>query len=271
MADVHYTDPSRQTEPPSIDEQSTTDYVSSLQPIKDQKKKSKRNIILITILLILAIAGAAAYFFVLKADEPEQLAPQTSEQAQSEQQQPVVAETETYSSQDLNLSFDYPKNWKIEDATQGMITVTSPVVKLADLNGETSDGKVVVTFLSAGSEVPAFDGATSALATRDSEKITYNSPSPGQREQTYLTFASFGGNGLGAVFITGDSGYTEGQLIPESDVKKIEPIISVWFYSCADAQCVDEGSGAYTISTDEWSSNGTTQAVLKLLKSLKVQ
>lgn len=269
-ADVHYTDPSRQTEPPALDEQSTADYVNNLQPIKNQKKKSKRNKIILITLIALAVASAAVYFFVLKKDEPQQPAQQTTSQEQV-QEQPVVAETEMYSSQDLNLSFDYPKNWKIIDDTEGLIKAESPVVKLADVNGEMMDGKVVVTFLSAGSEVPAFEGAASATAAQDSEKITYDSPSPNQREQTYLTFASFGGGGLDAVFITGDSGYTKDQIIPESDVKKIEPIISVRFYSCADGQCAGEGSGSYAISLKEWSENINTQAAVALLKSLRVE
>lgn len=266
--DVHYTDPSRQADLPEYDEAAAADYVSNLQPIKDQKKKSKRNKIIFVVVLSLIIVGAAAYFFLLKP-EPKQQTVQTSQPVQNQEQTEVVG-TEKYSSTSLRLSFDYPKNWKLDDATQGLVKVESPVTKLSDINGESSDAKVVVTFLSAGSEVPAFEEA-SATAMIDSEKITYDSPSQNQRKQTYLSFAGFGAAGLDAVFITGDAGYQKEQIIPESDIKKIEPIISVTFYKCVDAVCGGEAAGAYTIAVDEWKSDSMLQAAQAMLESLRVE
>jgi hypothetical protein len=267
--DVHYTDPSRQSDLPDYDPEAAAEYVSNLQPIKEQKRKSKRSKIILLLVFLLAALGAAGYFFFLKPGEPAQEAPQTQQPAQS--QEPQAVASETYRSADLNLSFDYPNNWKVDESTQGLITVTSPVTKLKDVNGGQMDAKVVVTFLNTGSEVPAFEGAASATAATDSEKIAYDSPTQNQREQTYLSFASFGGGGLDAVFITGDSGYQKDQFIPESDIKKSDPIISVKFYSCSDAECGGEGAGSYTVSVEEWSANPTLQAALAILKSLKVE
>ncbi|MGH9856625.1 MAG: hypothetical protein ACRD4B_02155, partial [Acidobacteriota bacterium] len=252
--DVHYTDPSRNTELPDYDPEAAADYVSKLEPIKERKAKSKRNKIILIVGLLLLAAGAAAYFLFLKSEKSENQAPQTTQQTQTEEQ-PQIVESEKYESTDLNLSFEYPTNWKIDDSTQGLLTVSSPVTKLTDVNGEQSDAKVVVTFLSSGSEVPAFEDGTSATAVMDSEKITYDSPSQSQREQTFISFAGFGSSGLDDVFVTGDSGYQKDQIIPEADIKKIEPIISVRFYSCSDAECTGEGAGQYTIELDEWSSN----------------
>ena len=267
--DVHYTDPSRESELPEYDEEAAAEYVSNLQPIREQKRKSKRNkLIFIIVFLVLVGGGAAAYFLFLKSDKPKE-APQTA-QPQAEQQAQVV-ESEKYNSTEMRLSFDYPKNWKIDDATQGLIKVESPVTKLKDVNGEQSDGKVVLTFLSAGSEVPGFKKGTSATAVMDSLKITYDTPSQSQREQTYLSFAGFGASGLDAVFVTGDSGYQKDQFIPESDVKKSDPIISVTFYGCNDAKCEGEGSGSYTVATSEWADNQMLQATQPILKSLRVE
>lgn len=269
MSDVHYTDPSRQSEPPEYDDKAAAEYVSNLEPIKERKRKSKRNKIIFAVVLLLAAAGAGVYFLLLKPKEPAQT-PQTAQPAQTEQE-PSVVESAKYESTDLNLSFDYPENWKIDDAIEGLITVTSPVTKLKDVNGEQMDAKAVVTILSRGSEVPAFEGSSTAAAIQDSEKITYDSPSQSQREETYLSFAAFGSAGLDTVFITGDNGYQKDQLIPESDIKKSDPIISVKFFGCSDGECAGEGSGPYTAAVDEWSANQMLQAALAVLKSLRIE
>jgi len=274
MADVHYTDPSKESELPPYDDQAAADYVSNLQPIKDQKQKKRRNkLILLIVVLVLAAGAAAAYFLVLKKDKPTQQAPQTTQQTPVDTQ-PQIAKTEKYSSTDLALSFDHPNNWQINDSTQGLVKVDSPLLKLKDVNGQQVDARIVVTFLSAGSEVPRFSGdgaARSATAVQDSAKITYAAPSQNQREQTYLSFADFGTNGLDAVFVTGDSGYKKDQNIPEGDIKKIEPIISVTFVKCKDTECGPERSEALTLTPAEWASSSMLQAAQDILESLSVQ
>ncbi|HTE22617.1 MAG TPA: hypothetical protein VK674_06275 [Candidatus Limnocylindria bacterium] len=274
MADVHYTDPSKESELPPYDDQAAADYVSNLQPIKDQKQKKRRNkLILLIIVLVLVAGGAAAYFLVIKKDKPTQQAPQTTQPAPTETQ-PEIAKTEKHTSSDLALSFDYPGNWQINDSTQGLVKVESPLVKLKDVDNQPVDAKVVVTLLSAGSEVPGFSGdggARSATAVQDSKKITYTSPSQNQREQTYLSFADFGRNGLDAVFITGDSGYKKDQNIPEGDIKKIEPIISVTFVKCQDTECSAERSELFALAPAEWTGNRMLQAAQDLLESLSIQ
>ncbi len=268
--DIHYTDPSRQSGVLEYDNETAAEYVNSLQPIKDGRRRKKRNRILAVVLFLAVTCGVAGYFFLLKPDKPDQRqGPQTAP-PQPVEEQVQIAKPKKFVSQDMNLSFEYPGNWNVDDSMQGLIQVESPVVKLADGNGEQSDAKVVVSFLSTGSEVPGF-GESSATATRDSEKITYSAPSQNQRAKTYLSFAAFGRSGIDAVFITGDNGYQTDQLIPESDIKKGDPIISVTFNSCDDADCGGEGSGAYTIQPDEWDGNEALQAVQALLKSLRVE
>lgn len=268
--DVHYIDPSRHSDHSDYDPKAAADYVKNLKPVKEQKRRSKRNkIILASVLLVVAV-GSAGYWLFLKPNPHEQKAPQTTQSPQIEDQ-PQVVESTKYSSTDLSLSFDYPKNWKIDDSTKGLIRVESPATKLADTSGNQADAKVVVTFLSTGSEVPAFEGRTSATAVMDSEKITYDSPSQSQRQQTYLSFAGFGSGRLDAVFITGDSGYQKDQFIPESDVKKIDPIVSVQAYTCADTGCAGQNAAPYAVAVNEWSANRMFQAALAILKSLRVE
>lgn len=266
MADVHYTDPSRQSDLPEYDEENVEEYVNDLQPIKDRRRKTKRNRIILLVVILLAAASAAAWFFLIRDEKAQNPATQTTQPEQTTvDSQP--AQLENYTSSDLNISFDYPGNWELDDTTEGRLTVTSPVAKLADFNGEQVDGKVVVSFLKTGSNVPAFEGGSSATSVIDSDKMTYDAPTQNQRKQTFLSFAGFGAAGLDAVFITGDAGYQEGQLIPESDIQKIEPIISVRFYRCQGSECKD----SHTLGTGEWSVNQTILSAHAILKSLKVE
>lgn len=268
--EVHYTDPSQQSERPEYDNEAAVDYVNNLEHIQNERHRKKRSRVLMVTLLAVLTIGALGYLYAkqfdISAQQPESQSVQTVKPDTSEQ----VAKSERFTSKDMSLSFDYPGNWSVDDSAKGLIRVESPVVKLADINGESSDSKVVLMIMSKNSEVPGF-GDTGATAVRDSEKLTYTSPSQNQRAKTFLSFAGFGRSGLDAVFVTGDSGYQQGQSIPEDDIKNSDPIISVSFYSCDDAKCADEGSGAYTIKVDEWESSDTLQAVQNILKSVRVE
>lgn len=262
MNEVHYTDPSKQSQLPDIDEEpvSTAEYVQNLQPIKDQKRKSKRNWIIALVLLLLAGAGAAVYLLVLNKPTEE---PVATDQPTAQTEQPVAEiEAKTYTSDDLGVSFEHLSTWTVDDETQGMVTVSSPTAKLTKADGQEVDGKVVVTFLSTGSEVPVFEDTQGLGALLDSERITYESPAPGQREQTFISFGGLSTSGIDVVFVTGNNGYKKGQMIPEADIKKVDPIIGVMFY--------DATGTAIAIQAESWSANEAAQAALSLIKSLKV-
>jgi hypothetical protein len=265
VKDVYYTDPSHQGGPPpddDLDQQAaTSEFVSNLQPIQEQRRKSKRNKSILIILVALAALGAGGYFLFLKIkDKPAPPPAQQTNQTQNTEAQQEVP-TEKYNSSDLQLSLDYPNNWTVDDSEQGLLKITSPSVKLKDSNGTEVDGKVAFTIISAGSDVTGFTG-TSGVAVADSEKISYDQPTQSQREQTYVTQVKFSGNGLNVIYITGDSGYKKDQDVPKSDVAKIEPIISVTFEAA-------DGS-PLTIEASEWGSNPALKAAVKIITSLKI-
>lgn len=273
MADVHYTDPSRQSRLPDIDEEqpvSTAEYVQNLQPIKDRKRKNKRNALIGLTLLLLGVVGFGVYQFVL--NKPLEKSTPASEQPATQTQAAEPSDTvETYTSEELGISFEHLSTWVIDDTTEGLVTISSPLVKLTGSDGQEVDGKVVVSFMGAGSEVPVYENTQGLAALLDSEKITYDEPTPNQREQTYISFGGLTPAGINAVFVTGNSGYKKGQMIPEADVKKVEPIISVMFYQCPDTVCDPaDGASELAIEVESWAENQATVAALALLKSLKV-
>ncbi len=267
--DIHYIDPSHQRERSEYDEETAAKYVSDLQPIKEGRRRKRRKRLFILALLTLLALVTAGYFMFVRTDNKHVA---QSPQAGGEQAVPAPqpsSQIKEYTSDSMNLAFSYPGDWKIDDSTRGLIKVESPIIKLADLNRDQADAKVVVTFLSSGSEVPGF-GDSGAIAVKDSEKLAYAAPSQNQRAETYLSFAGFAGRGLNGVFVTGDSGYKIDQLIPESDVKKGDPIITVMFYSCSNSGCTEEESDMYTIDPAEWSTDKNLQAAYELLVSLRV-
>lgn len=267
--DVHYVDPHQQDEAPTYDDVAAAQYVSGLQPIQERRRRKRRVRILAVVLLLIAVVVAGSYAAFWRPDN----SPEQSAQADAEQVQPmphVSSEPTEYVSRDKSLRFFYPGDWHVNDAEPGVIRVESPVVKLADLNSNVADTKVVVSILGAGSDVPGFENG-GAIAVKDSEILAYSSPSQNQRAETYISFGGFGGRALSAVFITGDSGYQVEQLIPASDVKKGDPIITVMFYACHDAACAADASELYAIDPAEWSANETLQAAYDLLVSLRVE
>ena len=68
-----------------------------------------------------------------------------------------------------------------------------------------------------------------------SEKIKYSNPTSVQRAETYLTFVQYSttarGEGIDALYITGDNGYQKDQYIPKTDMINLDPVIVVSFES----------------------------------------
>lgn len=267
---VHYTNPDSQKELPEYDEATAAQYVNGLKPIQDRRQKRRRVKLLAAVLALMGLLVTVGYFVFLRSGgEPVQQTPQAaSERSSSEPEAPTALKE--FSSQDMKLSFSHPVDWSVKEADQESIAIESPIVKLADMSGDMQDAKVVVLMLSSGSDVPGFEGG-GAIAVKDSEKLAYSSPLQDQRAETYLSFGGFGGRALNAVFVTGDSGYQSGQLIPESDVKKGDPVITVMFYACQDSECSINDDRMYAIDPAEWSTNATLQAAYELLVSLRVE
>lgn len=275
--EVHYTDPSRQSKLPDIDEEervNTADYVRNLQPVKDQKRRTRKKWLFVLLIFILVTAAAAGYFFIYEpSSSPAPVNPTSSSDEKVSEATPAEVEVKTYTSDGLNISFEYPSNWILNDTTQGIVTVTSPMMELNDISGEEVEAQAVITFMSTGSEVPVFNEVTSMIATLDSKRITYEEPTRNQREQTYLSFAGLTVSGLDAVFITGNSGYQKNQAIQESDIKKIEPIISVMFNKCSADACSDSNQtkSSIAIQPSEWEQRATLRTAQQILQSLKVK
>lgn len=238
-------------------------------------KKSRKFLRFLGWMLLIAVLtaglGGAGWYYFLR--EPVKEINQEATQQQAAATPPAVTSSQTkhYNSSNFSLEFDHPSNWIVTDNT-AKLTVASQGVKAKTVSGTSQMTQVVVTIQPKQASTPAFK-AGNATAVRESEKITYTKPSPAQRGSSFISFLGYADSaekGLDAVYVTGDNGYTKGQAIPQVDVAKADPLITVTFNSCSDAKCSTPGK-ALTLSPATWDDETFSKPIKDLLQSLVVQ
>lgn len=232
-------------------------------------------VMILLVLILLGALGYGAYWFLNKKDDGKKSDKSTSSSQstgdQSSSEELITSETEHYASTSFTLEFDYPKDWKVSEPTDGgVLTAKSPALALKQADGKTVTGQVVFTIRDKQQAMPEFDkgNATAVLA---SEKINYTKPSSAQRGSTYLSFLTFAGSvqadRLDGIFITGDVGYQKGQAIPKADFTPVDPVISVTFVKCADQACSGEGT-QIGVDASMWQQTGFGTPIKTMLQSL---
>lgn len=262
------------------DRRARIEYLRSLT-VGQKPQRPWPKIIAIIILLSL-IAGGTLYWFVLRSPEPsdtsQQKAASSQQQAAEKAKESEKITTKHYDSTAFNLGFDYPEDWKINNEASKLL-VTSPAMKLKTPEG-TASGQVVLAIQPKQTSLPAFKNGN-AIATIPSEKITYLKPSPTQRAQTYLTpltYASPAADtpsaGIDGIYITGDFGYQKGQVAPQVDIVRVDPLISFSFAKCNDQACPASQSVAtpLTVAENSWNDKAPyVRAIKTILTSLTIQ
>lgn len=223
---------------------------------------------LVALIIIAALAVGAYWYGTNRAGNGAPKQPQTSGNQNQKQVQPAVMPTKHYDSATYTLSFDYPENWTVAD-TPAKLTVTSPAMSLTGVDGKSVQAHAVVGIQNPQSTVPGYPAA-GAVAALTSDKLTYKQPTTIQRAQTYLSYLSYKGSGLDALYITGDNGYQQGQQVPMSDVAKGNPLISVVFETCSTVDCSGTGSIPVTLQASAWANNPAAKDVINLLESIEL-
>ncbi|HEX7368182.1 MAG TPA: hypothetical protein VF261_00815 [Candidatus Saccharimonadales bacterium] len=222
----------------------------------------------VLILVILAAIAAGAVWLV---SHHKHMASAPGNAPSSTQPKPstnsIDNATKHYDSSDYNLGLDYPADWTVNDNTSEL-TVTSSALQLKGEGGQNFTGQVVLIIQNQQTSVPVFAKGT-AVAALESQKLTYKSPAPDQRAQTYLTFADYEGStaAIDGLYITGDDGYQAGQAIPMSDIVQDDPLVSISFLKCSDAACSTAGA-ATTIPASDWQNANFSRPLTQMLESL---
>jgi hypothetical protein len=231
------------------------------------KRKRAWPKVLIVVLVVVAAAYGAYWFGNHEATQKTDKKAQTAaSQSPKQSTQAATTATKQYTSTNYSLSFNYPANWTVNDTT-AKLTVTSPAMQLAIPTGAKTS--VHVTIQNPQTSIPGFPSG-GAVAALQSNLLMYAQPSSVQRAQTYVSYLSYtASNGLDAVYVTGNNGYQQGQVVPLSDIIQGNPLISVAFESCTDASCTN--GKPVTLSASDWQSSAADKQVMSLLESLVVQ
>ncbi len=245
---------------PEAAQPSTADYEKFAQPEKPIRNWTKVFTIFIVVLLLLA-ASAGTYWFVKnhKSAKPQPAVATQTAPAK------ISNPTKSYTSPNLYLTFSYPSNWTIVDTGGGVMTATSPTTQLRDTTGQNVNGKITMTIRTSAQTLPGFT-AGNATAVIASQKIAYTHPTQTQRANTYVSFLTYASttkpDGLDAIYISADNGYTVGQAIPQADLIPVSPIISLTFS--------DKSGKATTINASSWSDSSFSAPILAILESFSI-
>lgn len=233
-------------------------------PAKTKRRKHWLRKIIISVLLLIAATYGAFWLGDSKATQDIK-----SDTKPPVQQNAVVSSNtiKHYESATYLVGVDYPSTWATSDNATAL-RVISPAIKLKTSAGKQVSGRVVVMLQNKQANIAGYptDGAFAVLP---SEKLTYTHPTTIQRAQTYLSYAGFTDmTSLNMLYITGDNGYLQGQVIPQSDVTRADPLVSVSLVTCATADC----AGATTpisIPASDWVRASYSSQVRDILQSLQ--
>jgi hypothetical protein len=269
-------EPSAEEEKYQKPEKSTADYAEYKPPPKKQevllgKLKPSRKVGIAAAVIVLVLALAAGSYWFVKNRNSNDKPTETSQTAQNvSATEKISSETKKFESASFRLSFDYPSDWRASEDNPEAITVLSPDITLKDTQGKDAKGQIYFRIRAKGQQLQGFDKGDAA-AVLASEKIAYTAPTQVQRASTYITFVRYAENsqGLDAIYITGDTGYEQGQSVLKTDIEKVDPIISVEFYLCPKDGC-KELSGVYGIGEQTWQDPDIAEPLKKMLTSLVI-
>lgn len=267
--------------PPSQEEaerRARIEYLRSLTGPPKPKVVWIRIAKIVAIVLVIGLVAGAVYGFVLKkpagkdSDTPSVNTTESKSTQSSDGQEETTFTTKHHDSTQFALGFDYPESWNIPTDEGGTLVAKSAVMHLTTLNGR-QKGQIVLTIQSKQTSLPQFQKGN-GVAVRESEKITYLKPTPSQRAQTYLSFVSHAGsdtNGISAIYVTGDIGYMTGQAVPEVDIVRVDPLITVAFQACATADDCSDGAPLALSPTGWKEGSALVKHVKTILTSLAIQ
>jgi hypothetical protein len=243
-------------------------------PVSQKKRRAWPVVLLVLVLLAAAIAGSY-WFGSRKAAAPAQTTTKaTTAPKQKAMTKPVALKH--YDSTTYTLGLDYPETWTLSD-TAARLSLQSPSTEVKTSDGSTSNVRAVITIqnpqTTSGAKPSVLDNfpADGAVATVSSDKLSYKKPTEVQRAETYLSYLSYGSaKGLDRLFLTGDNGYQQGQLVPVSDVSKGNPLVGVAFATCTNNDCVVSDNPTYqNLERAAYKSSELAKQVTAILESLQ--
>lgn len=249
---------------------STADYSRFMPSVGKRPRHHGKIIAGVLTLILLAAIGSGVY--ILANHHKKTTPPTKTTHTVATAPATLSVPAKQFTAADTGIVFSYPANWTVnEDTNTSIVTAKSPVVSLVSASNKHVSGMVIMTIYSQNPDLSMFNTGN-AVAVLASDKISYTTPSGSQRAQTYISFlqypATTASGALDGVYVTGDSGYEQGQAIPLVDVQKVSPLVRVTFVQCQNAQCSGT-TPALSIASSSWAGDTSlSQPLLKMLASL---
>ncbi len=252
--------------------ESTVDFDQFMPQLKKKHTVLRAIAWAFVILLVLAAVGGGVYE-LSKQKSPTKSTTSSQHTSKSKQQPAITAATMQYNSSNFNLTLNYPQGWNVSDNGNGKLTVTSPNMQLTGANGQSQTGQVVLAIQNENAMNFSMFSQGNAVAVLPSQHIAYANPTPTQRATTYVSFLQYAATNthgaLDGIYVTGNSGYQQGQVIPEVDITKVDPVITVTFNQCSNVTC--GSSKPMSIDASMWNDSGFSGPILKMIESLALQ
>ncbi len=275
--------------PPEQPHEAGTQYPSenvsnASSPYSPDARKKRSTLIFAIVaasIILLAVAAGAWWWHAKKQSMAKQ--PSQTDTVQQAIMPDTVSDntTKQYVSngKDLNLTFSYPSSWTVSppsnnNASDGPITVTSPLISTTNAAGTAVTGKVVINIRPGYSDISEL-GSGNATVAQGSVQFAYSKPTSTQHQYPYLTFIHLAGgtNPTGSfeeVMITGITSFAKDQAITSVSLAQLDPIISAAFYTCTTQTCSGSGMSSLSISNNTWLNDATFKQVQSLFESLQL-
>lgn len=244
------------------------DYSVAHTPIRKKNNKSK-----IIIIIILITIMFVSLFFVFHTNEKKKTVIQksTSKTKSLISSNPNSTSSSIYSSVYYNLTLNLPNGWSVINDNKLSLSVVSPVQDLIDTSNNKVNGRIFLSITPTGQVPSGLDGKD-ALEVIESLKVSYTQPTSSQLAQSYISLVQYQStiqpNGLDGIFVTGNSGYTQSQIVPFSRLKSLNPTIVIYFQSCSDSKCSKANN--LTINDSMWNNSDFQNTIINLIKSLSL-
>jgi hypothetical protein len=254
--------------------QQRIEYLRSVRKPDKKRAGSKKWLVIAIIVLLLIAAGLGAAYWYINRDSsaPAKATPTTTTTNKPAQQTAPAADAQfkDYTSTNFALGLKYPADWALND-TANALTIVSPVQQLPGADGKQTSGAVLITIRHQQPSLAEFK-AGNAVAVLDSKNVNYSAPAAGQRGTTYLSYLQYASTttkgALDGIYITGNAGYKKTQTIPQADIIKVDPLVSVTYLGCTSA-CAPGGQSTQ-VNADSWVASPANTTVETILKSLSL-
>jgi hypothetical protein len=238
------------------------------KPAPKSSRHIWRKLLIVFLILLILGGGAGAYWKFFRVKPAKHVVHEVAKTQQAVSNKALP--TSSYVSSGFGVTLNYPSNWLINDGGATSLSITSAVMKLTSDSGQSVNGKVIVLFQPEG-KIPSEFGSSSAEAVLPSQLVAYTNPGSTQAAQTYLSFLQYSSatvtGTLNAIYVTGNYGFQKDDIIPQTDLTALNPLITISFGQCANTTCTNLED--LSVSSSEWSNSSFARPILNILKSLQ--